>query len=135
MSNKYQDWSREDLEHEANLINEVLKDIKSRDKMERYRTRKCGGVLVSDVAVRWFREESDWEQEIFNYAFYVKKEGKLLDVYYEWQDKKVLDHIPDEFFEASENSYEFDGSLEKAVEVLKSHGFTDIKEMENEVNH
>ncbi len=42
MSNKYQDWSKEDLQHEAKLINEVLSDIKARERI----TQKHGGVHI-----------------------------------------------------------------------------------------
>lgn len=44
------------------------------------------------------------------------------------------DFIPDGFSESCENSYEYEGTTEEAIECLKKHGFTDIKNVQRQAN-
>ncbi len=79
-----------------------------------------------------------------NFMFYIKKDGKEYCTYYDfdpsldWWPKCGPDNeennfsifIPRGFAEAMENSYEFDGTVEEALALLRKCGITDLRKHE-----
>ena len=90
-----------------------------------------------------------------NFSFFVKHDGKKYNIYYdsgtydhttgsqffkfhpwwpligeegddEYERNGAFQFIPSGFCEACENSYEFRGTFEEAIERLKEHGITDV---------
>ena|ERR1041385_15644 len=152
MSNKYQDWSTEELHREQELIFQVLRKRGKEAERQKHLGLNYNGITVKDIAVTYGNEGGDGEW----FSFFVKHDGKLYDIYYDhggyapkptkennygfhswwpvrpdaeddWDANGAFDFIPPGFGEACENCYEFHGSLEEALEVLKSHGITDIE--------
>lgn len=130
MENKYKYWTKDAIFQEMELMQERLRELEDEYFSKESLERNIDGLTVKDIAVRYERDEGNWEDNVINYSFYVKKDGKLLDFYYEWNGDEVFEFIPDGFSEACENSYEFDGTFKEAVDKLKKYGITDIAESE-----
>lgn len=135
--------SNEELEK---LFGQISDEMASREldrEIIDVKVNKIGKYGVENIRVYYGDIHQQGIDDI-NYAFYfVDKKGKEHDFYYDrppglkltaeqsndWYGL-VNEFIPRGFNEACENSYEYRGTVEQAIEQLKKYGITDVKKYE-----
>ena len=140
----YSKMTKDQLLKEMAKITKQLRKMQEVVDVKESHELNIGGFTCKDVAVRYgsYDGSGDHDADI-NFSFFLKKNGKLWDFYYGKSDGEaedwwpeaendmnmspIFDFIPPGFAEACENSYEFSGTVEEAIEHLKKHGITDIE--------
>ena len=126
---------------------ELREELKRRDEF----SIKINGITTSDFVVDY----ADWvippghKEFRPTFAFFIKHKKKKYCIYndynYEnpqkwwpthkrWEDDVVngaMAFIPRGFYEVCENTYEYDGTTEEAIEKLKLSGFKTINNVQN----
>ncbi len=156
MNNKYEHWSTEDLKTEIELMSEVLKARREKTEVCQSKNRCINNITTKDFVVYWgsygMRDRNDKPE--YHFSFCIRHDGKSYDIYYEhhdtvfnggngefhpwwplvgkegdedWDRNGAFEFIPPGFAEASENSYEYHGTVEQAVEQLKKYGFVNFQ--------
>lgn len=156
--NKYQEYTTEQLQEELRLIKDTLAKRAKENEGEEHKKLSINGITVKDFVIYWARDYSKNIDDA-QFSFFIKYDGKEHDIYYDgktddddesgennwgyhkwwpvnldvsdsYDANSAYEFIPTGFSEAMENSYEYRGTFDEAIEHLKKHGFTDIRRSE-----
>ena len=138
--------SDKELSEMMDLLDAELARRTGASRVLEIRNLNINGITTKDFVVEYADYEAEFPRpDRPTYSFYIKRGKKLHCIYYgfnnqSWwptgdaRENAASEFIPHYFVEASENSYEFDGAPEIAIECLKQHGFTTIKNVQKRVD-
>lgn len=130
-------FSSKQLAQLALLMDDLLKGTDQDPVIKKIQNLNIKGFKAKDIKVIYYKM---YDEEGYNFSFYIMKDGKDWDFYYGqsdqgagswWPNSKdsmylspIHQFIPPGFCEACENAYEYHGKNEDAIELLKTCGFT-----------
>lgn len=125
-------------------LEEIYAELKIRsDKEDIDRVKNCviNGKSSKDLTCQYGDMMGYGDNEI-HYMFYLRHKNKFYDTYYgpiekKWWPKENNENavecfIPSGFGSSTENCYDFRGTLDEALKVLRNAGITDIRKFEGE---
>ena len=146
---KVSQLSVQDLEKLSETIRNELNERYKLIRSESVKQLTLNKITAKDICVFYASLDAD-SDEVPNFSFYVKHDGRMYDIYYDsgkydenhhksfhlwWpvidEDDVLIngasEFIPSGFCETCENCYEYDGTVKQAIACLKKHGIVDVR--------
>jgi len=148
MKNEYEKLTTEEILKKMKEMNQILSQRRELKRIEENRTKCINNITTKDFVVYWgsygMRDEKGRTE--YQFSFCIKHGEKIYDIYYEhgsplyswwpivgeegdddFDRNGAFEFIPSGFGEACENSYEYNGTFDEAINKLKKYGFEDIR--------